>query len=141
MSYHGSAFTLGHLQPCGPETAKLHDAYLDEFDRALAWAKLPTNKATFARNGAQTAPRASQPRRRAGDTRLCKRSLAPWRSGYAAACKAVYTSSILVGASGLTRDLRSADLENAPEQIDRKQDQDDDDQDRDDAHSSPLGRE
>ncbi len=27
---------------------------------------------------------------------------APWRSGYAAACKAVYTSSILVGASGRT---------------------------------------
>jgi hypothetical protein len=36
---------------------------------------------------------------------------------------------------------RQSDLENAPEEIDRKQDEDDDDQDRDDAHCSPLGRE
>jgi hypothetical protein len=32
-------------------------------------------------------------------------------------------------------------LEDAPEQVDRKQDEDDDDQDRDDAHCSPSGRE
>jgi hypothetical protein len=32
-------------------------------------------------------------------------------------------------------------LENAPEEIDRKQDEDDDDQDRDDAHCSPLSQE
>ena len=40
--------------------AKLHDAYLDEFDRALAWAKLPTNKgnvcAQWGTDGAEGEP-------------------------------------------------------------------------------------
>jgi hypothetical protein len=35
----------------------------------------------------------------------------------------------------------AASLEDAPEEVDRKQDEDDDDQDRDDAHCSPLGQE
>jgi hypothetical protein len=34
-----------------------------------------------------------------------------------------------------------AGLEDAPEEVDRQQDEDDDDQDRDDAHCSPLGQE
>ncbi|HWO83621.1 MAG TPA: hypothetical protein VNM38_07515 [Solirubrobacterales bacterium] len=36
---------------------------------------------------------------------------------------------------------RELSLEDAPEEVDRKQDEDDDDQDRDDAHCSPLSQE
>jgi hypothetical protein len=42
---------------------------------------------------------------------------APWRSGYAAACKAVYTGSIPVGASACEAKSTSAPLESDPEVV------------------------
>jgi hypothetical protein len=39
--------------------------------------------------------------------------MAPWRSGYAAACKAVYTGSIPVGAFPLSSGIRSLTAEAA----------------------------
>jgi hypothetical protein len=83
--------------------AKLHDAYLAEFDRALSWAKLPTSKGNVWAQLATAASESQLSPRETWKSRLCKWCLAPWRSGYAAACKAVYTGSIPVGAFRVSR--------------------------------------
>jgi hypothetical protein len=44
MGHKSVKFTLDIYSRAVKRRAKLHGAYLDEFDRALAWAKLPTSK-------------------------------------------------------------------------------------------------
>ena len=83
--------------------SKLSGAYLAEYDRALAWARLPT--AEKAPNGTSANLKDRDPVDALSDW-LEKRLTAPWRSGYAAACKAVYTGSIPVGAFGSGSDFR-----------------------------------
>ena len=76
--------------------SKLSGAYLAEFDKALAWPPCRPMKRQ---------KKAESPAVGINSTRSCRRIWhrnavpAPWRSGYAAACKAVYTGSIPVGAS------------------------------------------
>ena len=55
-----------------------------------------TSRRRRSRRRGSACPSTSTPR---PEVLRCRLSPAPWRSGYAAACKAVYTSSILVGAS------------------------------------------
>ena len=88
-------FTLTVYTKAVKRRAKLHGAYLAEYERALAWGALP---------GTERGTRHPFP---GGATHagtlgigLSKRNSAPWRSGYAAACKAVYAGSIPAGASG-----------------------------------------
>jgi hypothetical protein len=68
MGHKSVELTLNVYSRAVKRRAKLSGAYLAEFDRALAWAKLPTSKGNVWAQMAQTLSTGSRPRRHAGET-------------------------------------------------------------------------